>query len=89
MWAACPLQAGAATEQQLHVAGVRQGQREERAEDLDEEEAEGASVRVPETTGEPAATGAPAFLPDDCERTLSLHLHLCCFCCLLLHRTLI
>lgn len=90
MWAACPLQAGAATEQQqLHVSRVRQGQREERAEDLDEEEAEGAAGGLPETPGEPATAGTPAFLSDDGQRALSLYLHFCCFFCLLLHRTFI
>lgn len=88
MYVVCPLQAGAATEQQLHVSGVRQGQREERAEDLDEEEAEGAAGGLPETAREPAPAGTQAFLSDDSERTSSLHLHLCCFFCLILHRTL-
>lgn len=82
MWSACPVQAGKATELQPPVAGVRQGQREERAEDLDEEEAEGATGCLPETPGWPAPAGAPAFLPDDSKRAVSLDLHLCCFFCL-------
>lgn len=83
----CPLQAGAAAEQQPHVAGVGQGQREERAEDLDEEEAEGAAGSLPEAPGKPAGARTPAFLSDDGETSLSLHLHLCPF--FPIHRILI